>query len=714
MINFSSLSDILNIATSGLQAAQAGLGAVSNNVANVNTPGYAREVANQSTFAAGGAADGVHVDSLTRVTNAFLEAANFQAQSDNGSASILNSMLDQAQSLFGDPSNATGDPTSGSSFFGQLDSVFSSFSTLENNPSSAGQSAAVNQIESFLSQGQSIVSSLQTMTGQADQNIEADVSTANSLLQQIGQLNTQISQATTTGGDPTGAQNQQSTLINQLSNLMNVNVSANSTGGVSISAADGTPLVTNQSAATFSYSVGPNSGQLMVTPVGGVQQPMGSRLSSGELSGLLDLRNTQLPAIASQTSNLMSATANQLNAVSNSFSAQPAPTTLTGRNTGMDLATDISGFTGTTNVAVLDSSGNVQTQVAIDFDAGTMSVNGAAAVAFTPASFLTTLNGQLGASGSASFSNGALSISANGGGGVVVSDDPTTPSSKAGQGFSDFFGLNDLVQSTSNTDYDTGLTPASQSGFPPGQNITFALTAPDGSLLKNVTVTTPPGGTMQDMLNALNDRASGVGLYGSFSLDSNGELSFTPNGGSGVSLAVQGDSTANTATGMSMSQLFGIGDATRTAAENTYSVNPAIAANPNLLQSASVNLAGGVGSAALSQTSNSAAAAFANANSVATNIDAAGGVAAQTGTLSDYASTIAQAISTQANNAASQAGTASSVMNETQSRLSSTEGVNMDQELVSLTTYQQAYSASARLVQATQDMFTTLLGMTGT
>jgi flagellar hook-associated protein 1 len=704
----SSLSNILNIATSGLQAAQAGLSAVSNNVANVNTPGYVREVVNQTTFESGGAGVGVDLTGFSRTIDRYLESMNFTAQAGNGSASIENTYLDQAQSLFGDP-------TSSSSFFGQLDNIFSSFSTLASNPSSAGQTAAVSSVQQFLSQGQSIVSSLQTMSGQVDQNIESDVTTVNSLLSQIGALNTQISQATAGGGDATGAQNQQSQLINQLSSLMNVNVTANSTGGVTLSAADGSLLVSNQSAASLSYSPTPNSGQLLFTPVGGVQQPMGSRLNSGELSGLLDLRNNQLPTISSQVSNLMSGAANALNQVSNSYSSQPPPSTLTGRNTGMDLPTEISGFTGSTNVAVLNSSGTVQTNVAIDFDAGTMSVNGGAAVSFTPATFLSTLNSSLGTSGSASFNNGALSISASGSGnGVVVSDNSSDPSSKAGQNFSDFFGLNDLVTSTSPTDYNTGLTATSNSDYPPGQTISFALTGNDGSLLSNVTVTTPPGGTMQDMLNALNDRATGVGLYGSFSLDSNGQLSFTPNGGSGVSLAVTSDNTSNTATGMSMSQLFGIGAATRTAAQNTYQVNSSIAANPALLQSATINVSGGVGSSALTQTSNSAYGAFANANTVSTSFNAALGMAAQTGTLSNYASTISQAIAQRASVASDNATQASAVATEAQSRLSSAEGVNMDQEMISLTTYQQAYSASARLVQATQDMFTTLLGMTGT
>ena len=51
---------------------------------------------------------------------------------------------------------------------------------------------------------------------------------------------------------------------------------------------------------------------------------------------------------------------------------------------------------------------------------------------------------------------------------------------------------------------------------------------------------------------------------------------------------------------------------------------------------------------------------------------------------------------------------------EAQTRLSGAEGVNLDSELVSLTTYQQSYNASARLIQAAQDMFNTLLSMSGT
>ena len=703
-----SLSNILNIATSGLEVAQAGLSTVSNNISNVNTAGYVREVVNQGSVSAGGQGMGVSVEDIARTTNQFLESANLKATADGGSASITSSMLDQAQSLFGDP-------TSTSSFFGQLDGVFSAFSTLASSPSSTAQAAAVSRVSQFLSSSQSISSSLGQLGAQADTKITSDVTTLNSLLSQISKLNSTISQATVSGSDATGAQNQQSALIGQLSGLMNVNVSATATGGVTVKASDGSVLASDQGSATLSYDGSGSIGQISVTPVGGATQALGARLTSGELAGLVSLRNTELPSISSQLSNLTSQTAATLNQVSNSYSSVPAPSTLTGRNTGMDLATDVSNFAGETTVGVVNSAGVLQSSVAIDFSAGTMTTNGGAAVSFTPATFLTTLNSQLGGAATASFSNGALSISAaSSSNGVVVSDDATTPSSKAGQSFSDFFGLNDLVSSSTPADYDTGLTASSASGFPAGQSISFQLTGADGSTLKNVTVATPTGSTMADLVNALNSPTSGVGLYGAFQLDAKGELSFTPTGGSGVSLSVRGDTTANTATGTSISQLFGIGSAARNAAAGGYSVRSDIAANPGLLQTSAVALGAASGTSVLASGDTSGADAFATAGQTSLAFDAAGDAAAVTTTLSGYASNLSGAIATKASAADTAATSAASVATETQSRLSSAEGVNVDQEMISLTTYQQAYNASARLVQATSDMFTALMNISTT
>jgi flagellar hook-associated protein 1 FlgK len=218
---------------------------------------------------------------------------------------------------------------------------------------------------------------------------------------------------------------------------------------------------------------------------------------------------------------------------------------------------------------------------------------------------------------------------------------------------------------------------------------------------------------MADLLSALNSSSTGVGAYGAFSLSSTGQLSFTANSGSGVNLAVASDDTGNTATQTSLSTLFGLGAAQQISASNSYSVRSDIADNPSLLQTATATLSTGVNTTVLAPGDTSGADALSQAGDTSLSFSAAGGLSATTTTLSNYAAQVAGSIANTSSEASSAASTATSLATEAQSRLSGAEGVNLDSELVSLTTYQQAYNASARLIQASSDLFNTLLTMTG-
>ena len=711
------LSTILNIATSGLMAAQTGLDVVSNNVSNVNTSGYVTEVVNQSSISNGGASAGVQVDGVTRATNAYLEAANYTAQSTAAQASVTASLLTQAQSLLGDPTPTTtaSGSTTTSSFFTSLDNVFSSLSTVASSPSSRTELAAVSQVSTFLASAQTIQSGLSSLSGQTDQQIQSDVSNANQLLSQISALNTQISQATITGQDATGPQNQQAGMISQLSSLMGVNVSTGANGVVTIRGSDGTLLANGAGAATLSYQVSDGAGQISVTPAQSTTSSV-SNISNGQLAGLINVRNVQIPGVAAQVANLVNQTATQLNTVANQYSAVPPPTTLTGADTGQDLGTVISNFgSGSTNINIVNSAGVLQSQVTINFQgggAGTITNSSGGGTNFTAANFLSVLNGSSGLGGSgasATFTNGALSITSGSADSGVAISDGSPPAEVGGQDFSTFFGLNNLIQSNTVTNSNTGLTSASASGFPAGQAVSFKILSPTGATLQTVNVTTPASGTVGDLVSALN---SGVSAYGQFSLSSTGQLSFQANSGSNVSLAVASDDTQNGA-GASVSQLFGIGAAQQISNSTTYSVRADIAANPTLLQTAALNTSGAVGSTVLEPGDTSGADALGQAGGNTTTFAAAGGLPATTATLTNYAAQISGAIANTASAAATASTNASSLANEAQTRLTGAEGVNLDSELVSLTTYQQAYSASARLIQASSDLFNTLMTMVG-
>ncbi|MDP1632263.1 MAG: flagellar hook-associated protein FlgK [Caulobacter sp.] len=702
-----SLAAIMSSATSGLMTAQTGLRTVSDNIANVNTPGYVRKQVQQAPLISAGMGVGVNITQVRLAADQFLQRASLTATAASAKSGVISDALDRAQALFGDPAGA-------SSFFTRLDEVYAAFSAAGSDAASSIQrGASVDTVTDFLSEASRISASLKALAGEAEARISGAVDRANQLLGQIDAINADISRAKVEGRDGTGSENIQSRLIDELSTLMDVSISSRPNGGLMVRSSDGTVLAGNGGAATLSYTRAAGaSGEIAVSLPGATgQTALPMRLASGEIRGLMDLRDRELPAIGDQLSEFVTQAVDEINRAHNANSSVPAPASLTGRNTGLDLGAAITGFAGATSLAIVGADGSLQRQVDIDFDAFTMSVDGGAPTAFTTASFLPSLNAALGAFGSASFTNGALSLTATSGAGVAVSDSAANPALKAGKGFSHFFGLNDLISSTGYPFSDTGLTPTHNHGFTPGDTLSLRVSDADGVRLKDVTITVPPAGSVQDLLNALNSSSSGVGLYGAFSLDADGRMSFAPNA-KGASLAVLQDGTERGAGGPSVSELFGLGIAQRANRVESFSVRADVAANPLKLALATLDLSqAAAGKPVLAVGDGRGALRLAKAGETMTAFDGAGGLSASTMSVSRYASELAGSIARKADSAASRQAVASAVAAEADSRRSSVEGVNLDEELISMTTYQQAFNASARLIQASKDLYDTLLNM---
>jgi flagellar hook-associated protein 1 FlgK len=699
-----SLSVSLQNAASGLQAAQASLRAVSDNIANVNTPGYVRKVVDQQQRVVAGAGAGVDVTGVRRVTDQYLQLASLTAGSDASRFDVFSTFIDNAQGLFGDPSEK-------GFYFNLPNEISASFASLANDPSSSllrGQ--AVNTISNFLSESDRITTQLGQLRSTVDTQVSDDVTKINGLLSQIDKLNVDIAQSKLSGGDSSGSENIQSGLLNQLTSLMNVRVTPRASGGVTVRSDEGIELA-GDGPATLTYNRSNSTpGYLTVLTAGANSGPQSVTVSSGEIRGLLDLRDQKLPGIADQLGEFVSRTAQQINAAHNAAAADPPPTTLNGRNTGLDLPTAVSNFSGQTTVAILNSSGVVQKTVAIDFTAGTMSVNAGPTSAFTPATFLASLNTALGASGTASFANGALSISATGTNGVAI-DEGT--SQKIGEGFSQFFGLNDLIRSTGVSTYDTGLAATDLNGFTPGGQIVLRLSQADGRPIRDVTVTVPPAGTplMSDLLNALNSNATGVGLYGSFSLDAQGGLSFAGAPPINAQVSVVQDNTQRGVGGPSISGLFGLGVGPRLGRAGTFVVDPTIAANPGEMALGKLDLTVAAGQPAVSPGDGQGALALSQVVDQTTLFKAAGTLSNVNMSLSDYAAQFGGSVGRDAATADNAKTAAAAVKTEADTRRQAVEGVNIDEELVSLTTYQQAYNANARMIQAAKDLFDILANL---
>lgn len=702
-----SLNSIMNIATSGLKTAQSQLRVTADNIANVDTPGYIRKVADQSAAVTNGYGSGVDVTRVRLATDRFLQAASLSAGSDAARQTVRYELYDQIQNQFGDPSSDT-------NFFAQVDKLFATYATLAESPtSSAGRQDTIYKTQAIFNQAAGIASQIQSARQEADGRLLSAVETVNPLLEQIAKLNKTIAAGTVTNEDVTGAQNAQLGLINELSKYMDVKVEARSNGGVTLRTNTGTTLV-GEGAATLSYQAAgavdamTAFSDIMITEPSGTRWPLLDGVSSGQIRGLVEMRDVDAPAAAARLGELTAKLADELNRAHNANSSVPAPTTLTGRNTGQSLENALTGFTGTTTISAVNTSGVVQASARIVFSGGTMTINGAAA---DPTTFLSVLNAQLGGTATASFSDGQLRLDGGGGNGVAIADDATSPSAKGGRGFSHWFGLNDLVTTTTPTFYETGLTLTSQHGFDAGESLTLRFAGPSGARLRDITVSVPAGtGTMGEMLGALNDPITGVGRYGAFSLDAAGKLSFKAYDPSATSMSVVKDNTTQDPSGVSMSQLFGLG-ATGSTRAGAYTVRSDIQQDPGKLALAQLNLSAAAGTPALSKNDGRGGLALGDVGKTNIAFAAAGGNAGGTKTLSSYAADFAGEIGGKASAAKTRSETASALAKEADSRRISAEGVNMDEELVNMTTFQQAYNASARLIQASKDMYDVLIGI---
>ena len=706
-----SLSSILNIANSGLQTAQTQLRVVSDNVSNVNTPGYIRKIAEQNSLTTQGVGSGVEVSRIRLATDRFLQAASLSSGAEASRQGVRYELYDRIQSLFGDPGGDDG-------FFSQIDGIFSSFASMAESPTSAPlRQEAIFKTQAVFDEASRISKQIQSVREDADNRISTAVEKANALLEQIETLNVDIARATVTGGDASGAETNQQKLVSQLAELMDVKVTQRSNGGVSIRTGSGLLLAGAGSAKLEYRGAGSVNAEtafsdIYVTEPGGEKRSLTDGLTTGEIKGLLELRDVEAPAAAERLAELVSHVADELNRSHNANSSVPAPTTLTGRNVGQSLRTALTGFTGTTTIAVTNpTTGVVTGRAEIVFSGATMTVNGVAA---DPDTFLATLNAQLGGTATASFTNGTLSITASGTGGVSIADSATSPSNKAGRGFSHYFGLNDLVTTDRTAIYDVGLTGASQHGFTAGETVAFRFTDANGMRIRDVSVAVPSGGTgtVSELLAALNNPVTGAGRYGTFSLDpATGAVSFKGSGNPPATLSVVNDGTTQVPSGVSMTELFGLGAGVRASRADGFSIRSDIQTNPSKLALAQLNPAAAVGTSGLSAGDGRGALGLADAGTRTVNFQAAGASTGGAQSITRYASDLSGDIGARAAAAKTRAESTAAIATEAKSRQTSYEGVNLDEELVAMTTYQQAFNASARLIQAASDMYDTLLGM---
>ena len=701
---------ILGNAFSGLQTSQAALRNTSTNIANVNNPDFARRQVNVQSRLFGG----VEVTDITRIANDFLIRESYSATSNAKAAEVIEKLHDRLQSLFGDPS-------ANNSIAAKINTMFADLAGMQVDPTSAiRRGTGINGIQIALDDLNKLASTVQQIRADADRDIFGRIGIANDLIKNIHSLNREIVSARTLSNDANALIDQRQSALNKLSEIMDIRISPQADGQAHVATTDGIFLVSS-SFANLQYAAGSSVNSDTIFPrisvhntdyatgaVNPVGQPLETHIVSGELRGLLDMRDVTLPKIAEEIGELAAKLADQLNAIHNDNSAVPAPNQLVGRNTGL-MAADAHGFTGISNFSITDAAGLTVVSVEADFTNNQYRVNGGAPVAFGGATLgdaVSAINTGLGANGSLTFSNGVLTLGAtNATHGVAMAQDPVSPGLRAARGFAHFFGLNDVVNATAPSHYQTGLTSAAAHGFTLGSTAQFKFIDSTGRVVRDFTLSVA-GSTLGDLASQLN---AGLSPVGTFALDAKGALAFTPASGFvGGTLFSVNDLTDRGATGVSLSQLFGVGPGARQNQAAGMQIRPDIASNNTRLALAKLNVTA-PGIAALGAADDRGAIAFHALEDKVTNFSAAGHLTGISVTLSDYSG---QLLSNTARLAA-QAETVSTdrrgIRDEINAQISDVSGVNLDEELSNLVLYQNAYNAAARMIRAAEELFDTLL-----
>jgi len=324
----------------------------------------------------------------------------------------------------------------------------------------------------------------------------------------------------------------------------------------------------------------------------------------------------------------------------------------------------------------------------------------------TVAQAITAINTGLGGSGTASFVGGVLSIKAAAStNGVVVAQGSPAPSSRASIGFSQYFGLNDIVRSSDAPLVPSGFVASDPHGFAAGQSTEMVLRDGSGRTLASASLTGSVGPTFGDLVTELN--ASPIGSFGAFALDDRGRIQFHANGNvPDAAIGVTSDTTDRLGTGRSFSSIAQMtGDSSGLA---TATVRTDILSSPGKLGLAQLQTGATVGTKALGVGDNRGTTEFVKRIAATVDLGKDGVTTTTTLTAQILGNTGARA----AQVAASLAD-ATARRDDAVNRRDSFSGVNIDEELSQMVVLQNSYSASARVISTASQMYDTLLAMVG-
>lgn len=288
---------LMNVGASALTANQQALTTTGHNIANVNSTGYSRQTVSTKALqgqnqGSGYVGKGVQVITVMRNYNELLGKQSNAANAASAADAIRYQSLMQMQDVY-----SGGDSSLGAA----INDMMNAFADVEAAPADGtARNVVLTRMSELTSRFRAASNTLKELDYSTKQNLSNDVTLVNSLASQVATLNGQISRSIATGHTPNDLLDARDQLIREINQYVQTSQVDADNGAVSLFIGGSQALVLGVDSATLTVDETkeyPGSQKLSLY----FQQASGQKLEltpamvgGGEIAGLLKFNNDDL------------------------------------------------------------------------------------------------------------------------------------------------------------------------------------------------------------------------------------------------------------------------------------------------------------------------------------------------------------------------------------------------------------------------------------
>ena len=288
------MSSLMGLGTRAMFANMATLQSIGNNIANANTAGYSRqetqlETAGGQFTGAGFFGQGVNITTIKRSYDRFLTTQSAQAASVASYDSTRASQLKQLENIFTLGEKGLGHAA------GQL---LNAFVDVANNPGDASaRQVVLTRAQELSGRFKSAGEQLDALQGGVALDMKSSVASVNEMAQQVAALNKQISALNGSSHTPNDLLDQRDQLVAKISSFINVTSIQANDGSVGLFVGGGQSLVLGANANPLKAApdpFDPSKLQLALQEGGEDRLVPTASISGGSIAGLMKFQNEDL------------------------------------------------------------------------------------------------------------------------------------------------------------------------------------------------------------------------------------------------------------------------------------------------------------------------------------------------------------------------------------------------------------------------------------